>query len=113
MAIDPAVFEAADPAERQQILRHQFSADQTRALTWRYAVMMALSIIPLFGVGFCLEQVAGKTTTISITVTAAIAITGVAGLALKVALQRRELGRLRRRIRTLEQDLGVGPVAES
>lgn len=105
MAIDPGVWQHASPDERRQLMAAEHHERESKAKTWRYSILTVLSIVPFAGVALCLGTVAGETTTINITLIATVALTGVVGLALKVASQRRELVRLRRRITQLEGDL--------
>lgn len=114
MAIDPEIWADASVDERRELMGMHHHEREAKARTWRYSILTVLSIVPFCGVALCLSKVAGKTTSVSITLVASVALGGVAVLTAKIASQRRELQRLRRRITQLEGEVlalqGMDPI---
>lgn len=99
-----AMFEAATPAERSRMIEHHAGRELYKLQTWRMIIGLVGSVPASAFVYLSIVAVAGETTTIDVSLVATFALTGVAGLAWKVRLQRQELKRLRDRNTQLEAE---------
>lgn len=109
MGIDPVIWSGASKGERRELLVQKRESREATAKTIQFAVLMVASVAPIYAISICLRAVAGKATSFSVTITASISLFGVAGLALKVALQRREIKRIRGRMARYELDVDRPP----